>query len=149
MQKIEKLIVHHTATPTSWTVEDVRRLHVEERGWDDIGYHYLILLNDDGTARMEIGRPCYKTGAHAKGHNRNSLGLCTVGNWSKGEMPRQIRRELVRWLDVLCQLHDLDPLEAIKGHRELEGAATECPGNYVDLNAIRREVVNRMDGFTS
>ena len=46
MRKIDKIIVHCTATPEGrhTTVEDVRRWHLD-RGWSDIGYHFLIYLD--------------------------------------------------------------------------------------------------------
>jgi len=72
MRKIDKIIVHCTATPEGrhTTVEDVRRWHLD-RGWSDIGYHFLIYL--DGS--LHEGRPIKKTGAHCKGHNEGSIGI--------------------------------------------------------------------------
>ena len=67
MRKINKAIVHCTATPEGrhTTVEDVRRWHLD-RGWSDIGYHYLIYL--DGT--VHEGRPIEIQGAHTKGKTK-------------------------------------------------------------------------------
>ena len=66
MRKINKIIVHCTATQESKDVslDEVRRWHLN-RGWRDIGYHFLI--QRDGT--VEEGRPIEQSGAHTKGHN--------------------------------------------------------------------------------
>ena len=81
MRKINKLIVHCTATPEfkDFTLEDVRGWHVKGNGWSDIGYHYLIKL--DGT--VELGRPVKKPGAHVAGHNKDSIGIAYVGGMDK------------------------------------------------------------------
>jgi len=48
---------------------------VDGNGWSDIGYHAVIML--DGT--LELGRPLERSGAHVKGHNRNTIGVCYIG----------------------------------------------------------------------
>lgn len=83
MRHLDEIIVHCTATPVNWMsgaeaqakVNEIRRWHVEERGWSDIGYHYII--DRDGT--VATGRPVSKSGAHTKGHNANSIGVSLVG----------------------------------------------------------------------
>ena len=77
MRKINKIIVHCSATPEGRNVliSEVKRWHVEERGWSDIGYHFVIEL--DGSVR--IGRPIEIKGAHSKGNNHDSIGVCYIG----------------------------------------------------------------------
>lgn len=89
MRKINKLIVHCTATPEfkDFTLEDVRGWHVKGNGWSDIGYHYLIRL--DGT--VELGRPVKKSGAHVAGHNKDSIGIAYVGGMDK---------QMEEWIDT-------------------------------------------------
>jgi N-acetylmuramoyl-L-alanine amidase len=58
---------------------EIRKWHVEERRWSDIGYHYVI--KRDGT--LELGRPVERQGAHAAGHNEDSIGICLVGGMDK------------------------------------------------------------------
>ena len=76
MRKINEIIVHCTDTTASPRIHaiDVDRWH-KERGFWGIGYHYLI--NVDG--QIELGRPIDMIGAHCKGHNANSVGICYVG----------------------------------------------------------------------
>lgn len=80
--KIEKIIVHALDTFPVMDVglEFVRRVHVTENGWRDVGYHYII--RRDGT--IELGRRCeannnYVPGAHVLGLNQNSLGIAMAG----------------------------------------------------------------------
>ena len=89
MRKINKLIVHCTATPEfkDFTLEDVRGWHVKGNGWSDIGYHYLIKL--DGT--VELGRPVKKPGAHVAGHNKDSIGIAYVGGMDN---------QMEEWIDT-------------------------------------------------
>lgn len=74
---IEQLVIHCSDTPAGLDTssEEIRRWHVDGNGWRDIGYHYVIRL--DGT--LEKGRKDNEQGAHARGHNHNSLGICMVG----------------------------------------------------------------------
>jgi N-acetylmuramoyl-L-alanine amidase len=78
MRDIDKLIVHCSATPNDRdvTVEEIRDWHVNGNGWDDIGYHYVIYRN----GAIMSGRPVYKSGAHCKGQNANSIGVCLIGD---------------------------------------------------------------------
>ena len=80
MRKISKIIIHCTATPEGrhHDVADIRRWHLK-RGFNDIGYHYLIHL--DGT--IEEGRNISRIGGHCSGENRGSIGICYVGGMSK------------------------------------------------------------------
>jgi N-acetylmuramoyl-L-alanine amidase len=81
MRKVNKLIVHCTATPEfkDFDVDDVRDWHVKGNGWSDIGYHFLVKL--DGT--VQDGRPLEKIGAHVGGHNKDSIGIAYVGGMDK------------------------------------------------------------------
>ncbi|WP_163834657.1 N-acetylmuramoyl-L-alanine amidase [Spartinivicinus ruber] len=74
--KITKLVIHCSDSPNHKDIsaEDIHHWHLE-RGWSGIGYHKVI--KRDGT--IENGRPEYWVGAHVKGHNSNSLGVCLVG----------------------------------------------------------------------
>lgn len=147
MAKIEYIVVHHTATPRYWTTVQLRDLHVNERGWRDIGYHYVI-RQVLGEVLVEEGRPQdgddhlepWEYGAHVQGSNARSLGICVVGNFSKEKMPPMLKAYLLLTLYKLCKKHDLDPMCAIRGHREMPKASTECPGTKVDMTDVRAAV---------
>ena len=77
MRKVTKKILHcaDTGVDQDFDIEDIRRWHTQGNGWSDIGYHYYIKL--DGT--VQIGRPVDKTGAHCRGENEDSIGICFEG----------------------------------------------------------------------
>lgn len=124
-RKINKLIVHCTATALSMDVdvEAVRNWHLE-RGWSDIGYHYLIKL--DGT--IQKGRPLEKIGAHVKGENSNSIGIAYAGGMSEDmsnpkDTRTQEQKDSLEYL--LCYLKILFSEATIYGHRDFSSKA--CP----------------------
>lgn len=87
-RSIDAIIVHCTATPAGRhvTVSDIDRWH-KARGWKGIGYHYVVYL--DGT--VHLGRPVDSTGAHCKGHNAHSIGVCYVGGLDAQGCPTDTR----------------------------------------------------------
>lgn len=73
----KKVIVHCSATTEDMDigVNEIRRWHVKERGFSDIGYHYIIRRN----RKIEEGRHIEFIGAHCLGQNRDSIGVCLIG----------------------------------------------------------------------
>jgi hypothetical protein len=74
--KYKYLTVHCSATLPldSIDAETIRKMHID-KGWSDIGYHYVIKANGS----VQRGRSISRVGAHVKGHNENNLGVCMVG----------------------------------------------------------------------
>ena len=72
MREINEIIIHCTATAEGRdvTVDELRAWH-KQRGFKDIGYHYVVLLDGD----IVNGRPITMCGAHCQGHNANSIGI--------------------------------------------------------------------------
>lgn len=122
MRKIKKIIVHCTATPGDVSIKTVREWHVNERGWRDVGYHFLI--RTDGT--IEEGRPIEQSGAHTKGHNWDSIGVAYAGGTGKnGEwLDTRTDEQKDALVDLLCQLKDTYG-GTIYGHRDFSEKA--CP----------------------
>lgn len=89
MRKIKCLILHCSATPEGNEIktETIRNYHIKGNGWKDIGYHYVIEL--DGVVKN--GRPVEQVGAHTKGHNSNSIGICYVGGVDDKGNPKDTR----------------------------------------------------------
>ena len=89
MRKIDKLIIHCSATPEfkEFDVDDIRNWHVNGNKWSDVGYHFVIKI--DGT--IQIGRPINKIGSHVKGKNRSSIGICYIGG---------MNRDMTDWIDT-------------------------------------------------
>lgn len=132
------IIVHHTGAEER-DAEQVRRYHLS-LGWRDIGYHYVI--ERDGKAVP--GRSLDLPGAHCRagGMNTKGIGVALIGNLENHPpLPEQVT-SLCGLLVDLCRRFGIQP-DHILGHREVKGAATDCPGRYLDMAALRRDLAAR------
>jgi N-acetylmuramoyl-L-alanine amidase len=124
MRQIKQIIIHCSATPEGKNIgaTTIRGWH-KERGFTDIGYHYVIRL--DGT--IEQGRPIEQIGAHCQGHNRNSIGICYIGGLSQKRQPKDTRTIAQRQAmkQLIQELQEQFPEATLHGHREF--AAKACP----------------------
>jgi len=116
---INKFVVHCAATKPSMDigVEQIRDWHKNGRGWSDIGYHWVI--RRDGT--VEPGRNEATPGAHVRGHNQDSIGICLVGGLNEDTLApennftaRQFD-SLKVLIEALWQRH---PRAGVFGHNE-------------------------------
>ena len=125
---MKHLVIHCSATRPSQNVDaaTIRRWHTQERGWSDIGYHYVI--KRDGT--IEKGRPENVAGAHVRGHNRRSLGICMAGGVSEQDVDvAEDNFTNEQWTALHCLLGDLTeryPQAKVVGHRDLN-PGKDCP----------------------
>lgn len=128
MNRIERLVVHHSASRRSTTFATIKNWHTKPppngNGWSDIGYNFVIL----GTGKLRIGRRLPTTGAHAKGKNSTSIGVCVVGNNTKsGHEWTPVQIATLEELVSACRL--LWPGIEVCGHRDVMSPGyTECPG---------------------
>ena len=128
-RQIVNIVVHCSASPQGRgdDASDIHRWH-REKGWDGIGYHYVIL--EDGMG--QVGRPLYWVGAHVANYNDTSIGICLIGEGGDateaqlGMLESLITGLLVDYPDANPMGHcDLDPVH--KAH---------CPGfNVADWYA--------------
>lgn len=141
MRRIDALVIHASDTYPSMDigVKEIRRWHLN-RGWSDIGYHYVIRRNGlvetgrdidgDGDVDEEIG-------AHALGHNKHTIGICMVGGKGQNNEPDcNFTRAQWRALDQLVT--DLEiRYRGVKvfGHRDVSDKA--CPTFDADAWAKR------------
>lgn len=125
MREINKIIVHCSATPEGkeYTVADIDSWH-KQRGFNKIGYHYVIYL--DGS--VHTGREEKEVGAHCKGYNSNSIGVCYIGGCdSTGKKAKDTRTDAQKesLLTLLKELKGKYPQATIYGHRDF--ANKDCP----------------------
>ena len=125
MREIDMLIIHCSATPEGrdYTVKDIDTWH-RQRGFACIGYHYVIYR--DGSVHK--GRDIARVGAHCKGKNAHSIGICYIGGLTAdGRTPKDTRtpeqRQALRQL--VEELKKKYPHATIHGHREF--ARKDCP----------------------
>ena len=131
MREINKIIVHCSATREgeNYEVAEIRKWHLA-RGFNDIGYHFYIDLYGE----IHKGRDIDKIGAHCKGHNRNSIGICYCGGVeADGKTPKDTRQECQKesLVAVLRTLKAMYPNAVIHSHNDFANKA--CPS----FNATR------------
>ena len=118
MRTITLIILHCSATRSTqrYTLEQCRADH-RRRGWKDIGYHYYSTR--DGT--VHNGRPLHETGAHCRGHNSHSIGICYEGGLNDKGLAADTRTTAQRhsMRQLLEELHRRFPDALILGHRDL------------------------------
>lgn len=126
MRQINYIIIHCSATKAGqdFRAKDIDRWH-RERGWDGIGYHKVIDL--DGT--IEPGRSEAKPGAHCKGHNSDSIGICYVGGLDKNGKPADTRTAAQKesLLEIIKHYKKLYPNAKVVGHRDMPNVHKACP----------------------
>lgn len=145
MRQIDEIIVHCTATRPEWyagrsaaaKVDEIRRWHVQERGWRDIGY--ALLIDRDGTVAKgrdldQDGDVFDDIGAHTAGHNSRSIGVVLVGGHGSRaddkfldnftpEQDAALRKVIA---DIRAQFPSI---KKVSGHNEYSTKA--CPGFHV------------------
>ena len=117
-KKISLLVVHCSDTENSQNLSaiDIHKMHLEF-GWDGIGYHKII----NRSGKIENGRPEYWIGAHVKGRNQNSLGVCLIGrdHFTKRQF-LSLERVLKKWKTIY-------PNAMVVGHRDTGNTKKTCP----------------------
>lgn len=125
MRRIDEIIVHCTATPQGMavSVSDINRWH-RQRGFASIGYHFVVYL--DGT--VHTGRPIEQAGAHCKGHNAHSIGVCYVGGLDVQGCPKDTRtpEQKIALHALMVVLKSQYPNAKIYGHRRFANKACPC-----------------------
>lgn len=128
-----KIIYHHCARKF-WDPEGINNYH-KERGWKGIGYNFYI--KKDG--RIYLGRPENAEGAHTKGENSNSIGICLEGNFEDESLSKEQFESVVKLSTYITLKYDI---YKIMGHGDVY--ETLCPGKNFPLDEIKKEVVNNI-----
>lgn len=125
MRRIDKIILHCSATLPGQRVdvETITRWH-KQRGFKTIGYHFFI----DRSGAIHAGRPLEQQGAHCKGQNAHSIGICYEGGLNKEGKPYDTRTILQRiaMKELVAQLLGQFPEATVHGHREFANKACPC-----------------------
>ena len=134
---VDEIVLHCSDTRPEWMqtrtfkarVAELRRWHIEDRGWKDIGYHWVI----DRNGLVLPGRTEGTIGAGVEGHNRGVIHICLLGGHGSAETD-QLRDYFtadqgLRLRDLIAAVQSRTPITRISGHNEW--AAKACPGFYV------------------
>lgn len=120
VRRLTGIVIHCSATKEGkdFTAADIDRWH-RERGFNGIGYHFVIRL--DGT--IEAGRQLELPGAHTSGHNKDTIGICYIGGLDASGKAKDTRtdeqKEALRWLITAVRKYLPSGLGlTVKGHRD-------------------------------
>jgi len=149
------IINHHSLTKDSGSVSwgAIRKWHMGLIGGEDnyytnhpmidIGYHFGLEMIGDH-CEVLIGRMMNEQGAHTRSHNRNSIGICWIGNYDLSEVPPEMWRMGVRLEASLCELLNIEPSK-IYGHNQFNKSKS-CPGKKFSILGLQenvRELLNK------
>lgn len=126
MREINEAIIHCSATKPSMDIGSdwIRKIHVQQNKWKDIGYHFVI--RRDGT--IENGRPIEQVGAHCEGHNSKSIGVCMVGGLSEnGKAENNFTPEQFSSVqNLIYELKNKFGIVKLNGHNDYANKACPC-----------------------
>ncbi|MFB4301154.1 peptidoglycan recognition family protein [Actinomadura sp. NTSP31] len=156
----DHIVVHHTDTANSndLTVAHafglsryIQNFHMDKRGWDDCGQHLTIsrggfVMEGRNRSLASVRDGDLVVGAQVLHNNEHTIGIENEGTYMKKAVPGRLWSSLTEVCVWLCRAYDLDPAEAIVGHRDYN--STSCPGDvlYSRLPTLRRAVAARLEG---
>ncbi|XP_013870469.1 peptidoglycan recognition protein 5 [Austrofundulus limnaeus] len=136
----QRVVIHHTAFQSCRGLAEckegvlhIQRFHMNDRDFDDIGYNFLV----GGDGLVFEGRGWGVVGAHTKGHNRDTLGIAFMGNYTNDTPSKDALQSVKQLLISGVSLGFLQPQFVLFGHRDLGN--TICPGEnlYAALPQLR------------
>jgi N-acetylmuramoyl-L-alanine amidase len=115
---IKLLVVHCSDTENNRELKaiDIHKMHLNF-GWDGIGYHKIICRS----GKIENGRPEYWIGAHVKGKNSISLGVCLIGR------DHFTKKQYLSLEKILREWKLVYPKARIIGHCDTGNTEKTCP----------------------
>jgi hypothetical protein len=122
---LNTVVIHHSALPLSDGPHQIQYKHMHDKGFADIGYHFVI----DDSGQIYAGRSLTVRGAHTGGHNTGTIGVVLMGNFEEAEpTPLQLAnvKTLIRYLTSQYTLTHL------AGHRDFQPEETVCPGKHLE-----------------
>ncbi|KAJ8928526.1 hypothetical protein NQ314_018902 [Rhamnusium bicolor] len=131
------VVVHHSDTPACTSrsacetrIRNIQTGHMNDRGWDDIGYNFLI----GGDGNIYEGRGYGIHGSHVPKFNSRSIGICLIGDFQNTSPPNSQQQALKNLIDCAAETNKVARNYHVIGHRQ--GGTTTCPGNYL-FNIIK------------
>ena len=128
-KKTELIVIHCAATKSSMDIgaSEIKKWHVDDNGWDDIGYHYIIKRG----GLVEVGRPEAFQGAHAPAVNSKSIAICLIGGMSEdGDAENNFTlQQFLSLKDLIKRLLMTNSnIQEIVGHYDIQDNKPNCPG---------------------
>lgn len=154
MRPITHIVMHTAATPgesKDISAAQIRRYHIDSKGWADIGYHFVIRFN----GAIEAGREVERVGAGVKGFNATTIHICFSGNGDLTAPAEAQWLNAVKLVSDLLTAHRIDDEflqnpSRVLGHREcymqprVPDTGKSCPGKLVDMSKFRKAVLAKL-----
>ena len=143
-EKTDTIVIHCSATPPTMDigVEKIREWHVDDNGWDDVGYHFIITRS----GVLQKARPEEMQGSHARAVNGTSLGICLVGGSNaSGDWENNFTdAQFVSLKSLILDLIKRYEIKKIIGHYQVDDKK-ECPSfkvpEWLEKNGLKDYVV--------
>lgn len=126
--------LHHTAgyLPKNYAesvaeIQFVQDYHQNAKGWNDIGYHFLI----DPLGNIFEGRPMYAVGAHVLNRNTDNIGISMMGNYHPPASNKPAKETLASFGKVGAYIRDNYSVGVSSFHAHREIGSTDCPGDLL------------------
>jgi N-acetyl-anhydromuramyl-L-alanine amidase AmpD len=110
---------------------------MNQRGWGDIGYHYVI----DRSGRIWEARPIQYQGAHVASNNENNLGIMVLGNFDK-QQPTDAQMATLRQALIRFRKTYNVPVSRVYTHQEI--TPTACPGRSLQPRMVAMRKGNQL-----
>ena len=123
-QVLRTLVIHHSALAPTFGAAQIQRLHIEQRGFADIAYHFVI----DSDGKIFEGRDIHVRGAHVAGANTGSVGVVLLGNFEEAASPESQLRALHDLTDHLRLAYP--GITHLAGHHDFNQDSV-CPGAHL------------------
>jgi len=144
MRGVTRITVHHEGwkpvyfadtRSTADRIELIRTVHTRDRGWGDIGYHYIV----DREGKVWEGRPIAYQGAHVRNNNEHNLGILVLGNFDKQTPSDPQLNGLVTSIKAFQTQHKVQKRRVFT-HQEI--VSTACPGKNLQnqMAGVRRHL---------
>lgn len=149
MRPINYIAIHHSLTKDSGTVSwnAIRRYHKTNPNYKfrDIGYHFGIELVGNAYEIL-TGRMMTEVGAHVRGHNSDTIGICFIGNFDEHEPSKAQWNKGIKLVASLCEVFSLNAYNVI-GHYNFDSHKS-CPGHMFEMTKFREEIAANLSKAT-
>lgn len=132
--KPKALVLHHIEASRpgeTIPVTDIDRWH-KANGWSGIGYHFYVTKS----GKIYRGRPENAIGAHALGHNVNTLGIAVEGKYQVEYMPEKQKDAVIKLGQYLSGKYEISK---VYRHKDLN--STDCPGKNYPFETIKNQIL--------
>ena len=140
-KEIKQIVLHTASFDGPCDAEEIRKWHLE-RGFDEIGYHYVITgSTHDSSSEIEYARPLLYRGAHAYGSNGTTIGICVTGHGDIEEWSKDQIENVCLLVNSLRFVYGIS-IKNVIGHGETKfqklNRFKTCPGKKINMDKIRK-----------